>query len=412
MTTNVQAIPWQPFNQATLVANINADFTADGTYTIATQGPYQTRGVQYANGVIIDNQANNGFVQVTAGPVVENIAPFNKSFLQLDRTIGNITVTGTVGDVQVTLFAGVYPGNSTGFNYAGAQALGSLNAFVGGLTTGTANAQVLAAVSPSGYTLSQGALITATAGFTNTGALTLDVNGQGAIAVHKITAAGSIACTGGELQLDCNFTVSTNILEGIYELVSSEGGIQSISAATNSGIDIGGTTNNPTVTLDVINLLQANPAQAAAIPFSNGGGAATEHTAFAGSASSLVAAGAATKAQMQAATDATVIVTPAHVNDADGAAKAWVVGGSGGGFNAGLNIASVVRNSTGFYTVTWTVPFSSVFYAVVGMVLNTNANRSITVVLQSAAAVNVQIQIANSAANEDDAFYLVAFGRQ
>lgn len=69
-----------------------------------------------------------------------------------------------------------------------------------GITTGgTANAQTLAVVTPSNFTLTAGNIVTAIAGATNTGAMTFSVNSTTATAVRKVGTSGPIALTGGEI---------------------------------------------------------------------------------------------------------------------------------------------------------------------------------------------------------------------
>jgi hypothetical protein len=78
---------------------------------------------------------------------------------------------------------------------------GGTNVFVGGTSTGVANAQIIATPVPSGFTLTIGNRIVWEPGFTNTGALTLVVNGTTATAVLKPTATGLAPLTGGEVFL-------------------------------------------------------------------------------------------------------------------------------------------------------------------------------------------------------------------
>lgn len=74
---------------------------------------------------------------------------------------------------------------------------------------------------------------------------------------------------------------------------------------------------------------------------------------------------AATQAEMEAATSTTVMVTPRRTQYHPGVAKAWVsFAGSNGAINASSNVASVTRNSSGNYTITFTTAFSSANYAV------------------------------------------------
>lgn len=76
---------------------------------------------------------------------------------------------------------------------------------------------------------------------------------------------------------------------------------------------------------------------------------------------------AATQAQMETATSTTVFVTPGRTQYHPGVAKAWVTFvGSSGSILASSNVASITRNGTGDYTVTFTTAFSSANYALSG----------------------------------------------
>lgn len=68
-----------------------------------------------------------------------------------------------------------------------------------GASTGSANAQANASLSPGGYAFSAGQSILFNPGFTNTGAMTYAPNGLTARNVFKQTTAGPIALTGGEV---------------------------------------------------------------------------------------------------------------------------------------------------------------------------------------------------------------------
>lgn len=72
----------------------------------------------------------------------------------------------------------------------------STSQFAGGTSTGSANAQVVSATTPGGYTLTAGFVVNFTAGFTNGGAATLNVSGTGAVAINK---TGPVPLTGGEI---------------------------------------------------------------------------------------------------------------------------------------------------------------------------------------------------------------------
>lgn len=86
---------------------------------------------------------------------------------------------------------------------------GGTPVFIGGTSTGSANAQVVASTTPIGYALTSGYRITFTPGFTNTGAAQLNVNSTGLTDVRKLGHDGLEALTGGEM-------VAGNIVEALY----------------------------------------------------------------------------------------------------------------------------------------------------------------------------------------------------
>lgn len=81
-------------------------------------------------------------------------------------------------------------------NYA---ALATGTTYVGGTSTGTANAQVLATLVPTGFTLVAGKRIVFIPGFTNTAATTMTANALAAKNIFKMGPAGAIALSGGEI---------------------------------------------------------------------------------------------------------------------------------------------------------------------------------------------------------------------
>jgi hypothetical protein len=82
-------------------------------------------------------------------------------------------------------------------------AQGGTNVYVtgAGVSTGTANAQVIASLTPGGFTLTAGSVVMFIAGpgLTNTSATTWNVNGTGAINVVEHTASGVSSLSGGEI---------------------------------------------------------------------------------------------------------------------------------------------------------------------------------------------------------------------
>jgi len=93
--------------------------------------------------------------------------------------------------------------------------------FSAGTSTGAANAQIVAAPTPAGFTLTRGNRLSFIAGFTNTAAATLAVNGLAATNIFVPGAAGPTALVGGEIAVG-------NLVEVIYdgtqfELISAPG---------------------------------------------------------------------------------------------------------------------------------------------------------------------------------------------
>lgn len=88
----------------------------------------------------------------------------------------------------------------------------------------------------------------------------------------------------------------------------------------------------------------------------------TQVTSVAATVATFSALTAATQAQMEAASSNIVFATPAHLQNHPAVAKAWVSFSSAGAIESSYNIASVVKNSTGLWTISYTVPFSSASY--------------------------------------------------
>lgn len=97
-------------------------------------------------------------------------------------------------------------GLTTPLNYT----LGGSSAYIGGTSTGSANAQVVATPVPSGFSLVAGKRITFTAGFTNTATLQINIAGTGLRDVYRTTSTGPTATTGGEVGIG-------NLVELFYD---------------------------------------------------------------------------------------------------------------------------------------------------------------------------------------------------
>lgn len=100
--------------------------------------------------------------------------------------------------------------------------IGATELFTGGISTGSANAQVVTPLTPSsGFTPTNGQTVAFTAGFTNTTALTLNFGGTGIKNTYVNHGSGPVLTTGGEVQAtDSVFATYNSSLPG-YVITSS-----------------------------------------------------------------------------------------------------------------------------------------------------------------------------------------------
>ena len=214
--------------------------------------------------------------------------------------------------------------------------------YIGGTSTGGANAQVLAVLSPTGFTLTNGFTITFTAGFTNTGATTLNANATGAIAVEKNSGGGPVALTGGEIVNGNVVTVTYNAAASSFIITNSGGllasnNLSDVQSAVTALANIGGASVNRNI---------------------NGGGMVTGGGNL--SADRTLTVTAAAKSDQNSASSNTLAVTPANQQYHPSAVKAWVnFQGGSGSINGSYNVTSVTRNGVGDYNVNFTTAFAN-----------------------------------------------------
>lgn len=96
---------------------------------------------------------------------------------------------------QVTSAGGSSGGGMTSANFV----------FVGGTSTGSANAQSVAALNPTGFALSQGNIVIWKSGFTNSAAVTLNPNFTGNTNLFKMGIAGPVGLVGQEIQTNTTY---------------------------------------------------------------------------------------------------------------------------------------------------------------------------------------------------------------
>jgi hypothetical protein len=89
-------------------------------------------------------------------------------------------------------------------------AQGGTTIYFASTSGGSANAQTVTSPTPTGFTLAVGKRVTFIAGFTNTGAMTLNVNATGVTNVYRYTPLGPAVLTGGEV-------VAGNYVEVVFD---------------------------------------------------------------------------------------------------------------------------------------------------------------------------------------------------
>ncbi len=94
------------------------------------------------------------------------------------------------------------------------------NFFVGGVTTGSANAQLIATTSPVSTSFANGQAVTCTAGFTNTGSMTFGAGGETPIIVKKDTPTGLVALVAGDVTLNDTMILVKNTTAACWVLTA------------------------------------------------------------------------------------------------------------------------------------------------------------------------------------------------
>lgn len=103
-------------------------------------------------------------------------------------------------------------------------------------TTGAANVQVLATVTPLGYSLVYGDIVNFTAGFSNTGAATLNVSSTGAITIKKSSGTGLVDVAVGDIVSTTSYSIYYN--GTFYVLQSSSFSTSGLLVAANNLSDL------------------------------------------------------------------------------------------------------------------------------------------------------------------------------
>ena len=222
----------------------------------------------------------------------------------------------------------------------------------GGTSTGSANAQIVSAGTFSG---ADGSVINFTAGFTNSGAMTVQVGPAGApIAVLKNGPTGPVNLASGDIAAGNIYSISYSVALGTFQLLQSIPPIITIASQAEA---IAGTNNT-----NVMTPLRTNQAMGPLAGIGTPVIGDTIYATGAGTWGRLAKGTASQQLRINAGATAPEWFTPPTA----GIAKAWVnFNGTGTvAIRSSFNISGITDNGTGDYTINFTTAMANANYAV------------------------------------------------
>jgi hypothetical protein len=182
-----------------------------------------------------DTSGSSNTITIALNPAVSALTDGMRVFIKVANAITGATVINTngLGNVSVVtkegnaLSAGaliangiylfVYDANGTRWQVENPS--GNIIFSGAAASTGTANAQIVATTSPTGFVDVTGNILCFQAGFTNTGSCSLNIDSQGAAIVYKNFGGDVALLTGGELQVGCAYVIYVT-QGGTYVLIN------------------------------------------------------------------------------------------------------------------------------------------------------------------------------------------------
>lgn len=122
----IPAVTWENYagNNKDLIAPVLCDFSLHSEYVISPFGGLGgASSLINAEGLVIDNQRNSGFITVAIGGMLEDVPPYSKSLITLSGQTPAVRVTADTPNMAalLTFFTGVFRGTTYGNNYLDAQ---------------------------------------------------------------------------------------------------------------------------------------------------------------------------------------------------------------------------------------------------------------------------------------------------
>lgn len=246
----------------------------------------------------------------------------------------------------------------------------------------------------------------------NTGAVTVNGNSVGAIALKKRDPSGLIALSGNEIIIGIEFDIFYDGTQ--FELLNP---VFASSAYLPSSTFLQ-TANSLSELTGLASTARTNIGAASSAITVTGAGLATGGGAL--TANEVITVTAAAKADMQTPTSSVLAVTPAQTQNHPGVAKAsanCTVSGTTVTLQEGYNAASVTRLSTGQYRLAFTTNFVNGNYQVYAFgSLNTAGNQytygSLIRTTKTVALCDIQFLNATNSADDPAEFNIICFGKQ
>jgi hypothetical protein len=402
---------WRPGDCTTAAITLSGEQTVDGVALVTgdrclvnNQADQTTNGIYKVDtGAWSRTLDCDGSYDLVQGSAVHVYSGTNNGSKIWRCTTGNISATSPYVNIGSA---------SISFSAMDVQLLGSSKSVWCGTATGGPNALVL---SP-GTALIAGDIV---AGLTlvfkkdaadNTGAVTINVSGTGAVAGQ----ADGAAMVGGEMKASKWFAATLDGSGTAYQVRQIAPAVL-LSLFTGKGVIVAGSAAGAVVA-------KAAGADNTLVGYDSTQASGLRTFTLAGTLSAtagVLTGGVALQADQETGSSLVLAVTPGRQQFHPSAAKAWAQANFAGTAPASYNVSSVTDTGTGDMSINWTTSFSSTAYCVVATVIfNAAGSTATTLVAQlkntlsvSAAAIN-SLRVSDGAVTDGSFICAAAYGDQ